>query len=76
MGILILVLIFNFSVGGLATRYVIEFWASYFRREKTTIPFFGAALAGLFIAELTIPIAIGTFLISHFIQNDDYYLRY
>ena len=62
--VVVLVLLFNFVIGGLATEYVVEYWATYFKGVPIDIPFFVAAIAGLFVAQITVPLAVLTWLLS------------
>lgn len=64
VGLIILVLLINLTVGGFATKYVVQFWSSYFRKTPVTVPFPPCAIAGLFLGELTIPLAVVTWLFS------------
>ena len=61
---LIILIIFNITIGGLATEYVFETWVTYFKEAPVDIPFWVAAIAGLFIAEVTVPAAIVTWLLT------------
>lgn len=60
---LIVILVVNVLLGGLATEYVVEFWTAYFGKPMD-VPFWAAAIAGLFVGEVAIPLAVLTWLIS------------
>lgn len=68
----IFLLLFNFLIGGLATKYVVEYWGSYLQKKRVDLPFIIAAIGGLIIAEFTIPGAILTWLLSYVFDNDYY----
>ena len=61
---LLVILAINASIGGLATEYVVEFWASYLKGVPIDVPFLPCALAGLFLGEVTIPAAVVTWILS------------
>jgi hypothetical protein len=58
-----------FSIGGLCTEYVIEFWVPYISHEKVDVSFIMCGFAGIFLSEITIPAAILTFIINSFITS-------
>jgi hypothetical protein len=62
--VFLLVLLINLLVGGLATEYVVEFWAGYIKGVPTDVPFLPCAVAGVFLGEFTIPAAIATWILS------------
>ena len=64
MGILCFALLLNLFLGGVATRYVVQFWGSYFRKESVNISFIPCAIAGLFCGQFTIPAALLTWILS------------
>lgn len=64
LGIIAFVLLLNVVFGGLATEYVVEYWASYARQTPVDVPFGPCVVAGLFLGELTIPLAIVTWVLS------------
>lgn len=65
IGIVIgVILLINLLVGGLATEYVVEFWASYLKGVPVDVPFLPCAVAGLFLGEITVPAAIATWVLS------------
>ncbi len=58
------VILFNVLIGGLATQYAVQFWASYIKGVQVSIPFLPCAVAGLFLGEVAVPVAyrdMGTF---------------
>ena len=65
--ILLLVLVFNILVGGYATEYTLETWATYVKEAVVDVPFLPCALAGLFLGEIIVPLAIATWIIFLFI---------
>lgn len=60
---LLIILAVNLLLGGLTTEYVVEFWTAYFGKPMD-VPFWAAAIAGLFFGEVAIPLAFLTWLIS------------
>jgi len=62
--LLLIFLIINLLIGGLATEYVVEFWGSVIKGAPMDVPFFPCAIAGLFLGEFTIPAAAVTWIIS------------
>lgn len=62
--VLLIVLLINIFLGGLATQYVVEFWASYIQKVTVNVPFLPCAIAGLFVGEFTVPAAIVTWVLS------------
>lgn len=62
--IALVIIALNILLGGLATQYIVEFWASYFKGVPVDIPFLPAAIAGLFFGEITIPLAVITWILS------------
>lgn len=65
--IFLVILVLNLIFGGLATRYVIEFWGTYFKKVPVSAPLLPCCVAGVFLGEFTIPIAIITWIISFMI---------
>lgn len=59
-GCWILVLIFNLIVGGWSVNYLLDFFLS------KTIPFWGAMIIGIIVAEFSIPVAIVIFILRFF----------
>jgi hypothetical protein len=53
-------LIFNLAIGGISVNYLLDYFLG------KTIPFLGAALIGLFAAELSVPVAIVVWLLRAF----------
>jgi hypothetical protein len=56
--------VFNIFIGGLCTEYVVEYWASFATGKPVDIPFWVAALVGLFLGEFFVPAAAVTWLLS------------
>jgi len=65
--LLLLVLVFNILVGGYATEYTLETWATYVKETVVDVPFLPCALAGLFLGEIIVPLAIVTWILFLFI---------
>ncbi len=63
---IITILVVNIVLGGLATQYVIQFWATLIKGVPVDAPFTICAIAGLFLGEFTIPAAVITWLF-HFV---------
>ena len=57
----VLLVLFNLWIGGWSVNYLLSFFAD------KTIPFLGAALIGLFTAEISVPVAIVIALLRHFV---------
>jgi hypothetical protein len=63
--IFFITLIVNLTLGGFATEYVVEYWAPHVKGEPVDLPFFPHAfIGGIFLGEMTIPLAVITFIIS------------
>jgi len=62
--VLLMLVMINGFIGGLATEYVVEFWGSHFKGVKVDVPFLPCMVAGLFLGEFTIPAAIVTWLLT------------
>lgn len=67
LGIFLFFLVVNLVFGGLATEYVVEFWGSRSKGVPVDVPFGVCVIAGLFLGELTIPLAMVTWLVSFFL---------
>ena len=57
---MLMVLVFNVVVGG----WSVEFLLNFFGRPE--IPFWGVALSGLFVGEVSIPVAVVAGLLRYF----------
>ncbi len=64
IGLVIVLVIFNILIGGWATQYTVQFWASYIKGVQVSVPFLPCAFAGLFLGEVAVPAAIATLVIS------------
>jgi hypothetical protein len=62
--VIVAMMALNLLVGGLATEYVAEFWASYFKGVPVDVPFLPCAITGFFLGQFTIPTAIATWVLS------------
>ncbi|MCK9223344.1 MAG: hypothetical protein PHV61_06985 [Limnochordia bacterium] len=61
----LLFILLNVTIGGMATKYVVEFWTD-FLGNPISVSLLPAALAGLFVAPVTLPLAIATYIINLF----------
>lgn len=59
-----LVIVVNFFLGGLAVEYLVEFWVPYIKGVPVDVPFLPCGVAGIFLAECAIPLAILTWVLS------------
>ena len=59
-GCILAIVIFNVLIGGWSVSYLLAFFFS------KTIPFLGAALLGLIVGEVSIPIAVVVWLLRSF----------
>lgn len=66
---ILIVLIINLLIGGVATDYFAEYWLSHFKGEVVEIPFWKSAVAGLFLGEFTIPFAVLTLIFGPLITS-------
>lgn len=57
---MLLIVIFNLLVGGWSVNYLLDFFL------QKTISTFGAVIIGLFIAEISVPVAVVIALLRHF----------
>ena len=62
--VVLVVLVVNSLVGGLAVEYVVEYWATYIKGVPVDIPFLPCMGVGLFFGEFAIPLAFITWLFS------------
>ena len=58
------ILIINFFLGGVCTQYVVNFWMGFIQGVPVHMPFLPAAIAGLFVGQFTIPLAVLTWAVS------------
>ncbi|NCN07746.1 hypothetical protein GW933_03560 [Candidatus Falkowbacteria bacterium] len=63
-GCVLVFILINLLLGGICTEYVVEFWSSYFKEVAVDVSFWPCALAGLFLGEITIPLALFTYIMS------------
>jgi hypothetical protein len=59
-GIYLLIAVVNLFLGGISVQYLIEVFTT------KVIPFWGAAIIGLFAGEITIPVAVIVYLLKLF----------
>ena len=59
-GCVLAMLIFNVWIGGWSVNYLLSFFLD------KTIPFLGSALVGLFVGELSVPVAVVVAILRHF----------
>ena len=62
--IALIVLACNVIFGGVATKYVVEYWGPSLKHAPVHVPFIACAFAGLFVGEFTIPAAAITWVYS------------
>jgi hypothetical protein len=60
------IILLNGLLGGCATEYLVEYWATLIKGRPFDLPFAAAFGVGIFLAEVTIPLAILTWCISFF----------
>ena len=65
--VILIVLVINLIVGGLATEYVVENTMTVIKDKPVDVPFFPCAVVGLFLGEILIPLAILVWFIMLFI---------
>jgi hypothetical protein len=70
--IIVIVLLLNFLLGGLATEYSIEYWGSLVKESTIQLPYLPTRIGGIFLGEITIPVAICTWIVSYMIENPYY----
>lgn len=58
------IFILNILLGGICTQYTVNFWGTKIKKEPVHAPFVPCAVAGLFLGELTIPIAAVTWVLD------------
>jgi hypothetical protein len=58
------VIAFNIWVGGASVQYVVEYWGTYIQHKPVHVPFTSCAIAVLFLAEISVLMAIVTWLVS------------
>ena len=63
--IVVAVFSFNFFVGGWCLHYTVDFWADYVKGVDVTIPFLPCGVAAIFLAEIVIPVAVLTWILSY-----------
>lgn len=61
---ILMVIAFNITIGGLCAEYVVEYWGSYLSGRTVDVPFWVAAVVGLFFGEFFVPAALVTWLVS------------
>lgn len=65
--VILLILAFNILIGGLATRYVLEFWVPKIVNHPVHVSMLVSCFLGFFVAEVTVPVAILTWFITLFL---------
>jgi len=58
-GCIILVIVFNLLIGGWSVNYLLDFFLA------KTIPFIGAAVIGLFVGEISVPVAVVVWILAY-----------
>jgi hypothetical protein len=67
--LLIVFIVINILLGGIATQYVVEYWGSRMEGRAVHAPFLPCAIVGLIGGEITIPAAGITWLFSRILDN-------
>jgi hypothetical protein len=65
--VIVAIIFLNLIFGGIATQYVIEFWGTYLKGVPVLVPLIPCIVAGLFLGEVTIPLAVLTWVFSSII---------
>ena len=63
----ILLVVFAIWIGGMSVEYLAEFWGTIITGNPVDVPFFPCAVAGLFLSQFSIPLAILTWVLSFII---------
>ena len=58
------IIAFNIFIGGWAVQYTVEFWVTYLKGVPVHVPFLTCMIAGFFIAEVAVPAAVATWILS------------
>lgn len=64
--VVLLFIVINVTVGGLATQYVFDTWGTALKHHPVHVSFFTSAVVGLFLGEFTIPAAVITWIVMLF----------
>jgi hypothetical protein len=70
LGMIFLWLVFLFLwvyIGGISIHYDISFWMNYFTHKTVNPPMLPCCIAGLFLCEISVPVAIVTWIIAPFL---------
>lgn len=62
--IALIILASNIIFGGIATKYVVEYWGPSLKHAPVHVPFIPCAIAGIFVGEFTVPGAVITWVYS------------
>lgn len=65
-GFIAIVVLF-LSLGGIALHYDLAFWVPFAKGHAVAIPWIPCLIAGLFLSQFTIPVAILTWVLSFFL---------
>ena len=66
---IIIVVVFNVTIGGFLTQYVAETWLTYIKEVPVLIPFGTCMVVGLFLAEPMLIIALVTWILTYAIPG-------
>ena len=58
------ILVVNVWIGGWSVQYVVDFWGTYIQHKQVQVPMMPCCIAGLFLAEISIPAAVVTWILS------------
>ncbi len=62
--VIVFVIVANVIIGGLSVQYLAEFWGTFITHKEVIIPFLPCGVVGLFVAEIALPLALITWIIS------------
>ena len=66
--IILLVLAFNWYIGGMEVYYLANFWHGYFTHQPLKLPSLPVHTAGLFLYETAFPFVLATWVLSFILQ--------
>lgn len=64
VGFVCFLLALNIFVGGVSVEYLVEFWGTHLQSHPVNVPFFPCAIAGAFLGQFAIPLAVLTWVLS------------
>lgn len=68
VGIYAFFIVLSIWLGGWSTQYTVEYWASFIQHHPVHVPFLPCAIAGLFLATVSVPAAMLTWVLSFVIH--------